>query len=383
MRVLYHHRVKSKDGQFVHVSEIIAALRRAGCEVEVVGPLEEGESDFGADGGWAAALRRSMPGALYETLEFAYSAVAFRRLRDAARRFRPDVIYERYNLHFMAGHWLSRLTGIPLLLEVNSPLAMERAKFGGLALPGFAAWAERKVWRGADAVLPVTEVLAGHLRSAGVDPGRIHVIPNGVEAGRFAAVPADAEAKAALGLAGRTVLGFIGFVREWHRLDLVLDYMAARRNARLHLAVIGDGPARSDLQARAARLGLSERVTFTGVVPPREVPRWVSAYDVALQPNVVDYACPLKILDYMAAGRAILAPDQANIRELLEHARTAILFDPAAPGSLEAGLDRLVGDAALRREIGRKAREEIERRDLTWDGHARRILMIAGRLTGR
>ena len=210
MRVLYHHRTASKDGQAVHIEEMITALREQGHEVRVVAPgggSEEPSGQMGAEAGWVAKLRARLPKAVYELMELAYTLVAYRRLAAAAREFKPDVIYERYNLFLLAGAMLKRRTGLPLLLEVNAPLAEERGKFGGLGLPRLARWAEAKAWRAADFVLPVTDVLADHVRAVGVPESRIVVVPNGINEAHFAAAPSQAEAKAALGWPGRPGAG--------------------------------------------------------------------------------------------------------------------------------------------------------------------------------
>src|SRR4029453_8280636 len=100
MRILYHHRIRSKDGQFVHLEEMIHALRSLGHELEIVGPRHVENERFGADAGYVASLKKWLPGAAYEALELCYSVADYRRLAAAVRRFRPDVIYERYNLYF-------------------------------------------------------------------------------------------------------------------------------------------------------------------------------------------------------------------------------------------------------------------------------------------
>lgn len=103
----------------------------------------------------------------------------------------------------------------------------------------------------------------------------------------------------------------------------------------------------------------------------------MAGFDIALQPRVVSYASPLKIFEYMAAGRAIVAPDQPNIREILRDDETALLFDPSAAGAMWQAIQRLIGDAPLRRRLGDAARAEITRRDYTWRGNAARIVAWA------
>lgn len=382
MRILYSHRIQSRDGQSVHVDELIAALRAEGHEVLVVGPSFYDNASFGGESGFVDVVRKLLPGALGEIAELAYNIPAYRRLRAACREFRPDVIYERCNLYYLAGMWLARATGLPFLLEVNSPLAEERIRFGNLRLHRLARRLESQVWRAADRVLPVTGVLKEIvMRTAGVPGERITVVPNGVVLERFPPVARAAGAA--------VTLGFVGFVRPWHGLDAVIREIAARRDGvRVGLTVVGDGPVRGALEALAAELGIADRLDFRGVVPHAAVPGEVAGFDIALQPQVTPYASPLKIFDYMAAGRAIVAPDQPNIREILEHERTALLFDPADPAGLWRAVARLIEDAAFRERLGAAARVELEARDYTWRGNARRVAAMgqaiaAGKGTAR
>ena len=303
-----------------------------------------------------------------------YNIPAWWRLRAAFRRFRPDLIYERYNLYYLAGTWVARGSGVKLFLEVNSPLAEERTRLGQLRLRWLAGALERYVWRSAGKVLVVTGVLQQSVAAAGVPPERIAVVPNGIDPAQFAGLPAREAAD------GPLVLGFVGFVREWHGLDAVIAAMAAEPGGPdLRLVVVGDGPARAALEHQAQSLGLADRVTFTGLQPREAIPALVAGFDIALQPLVVSYASPLKIFEYMAAGRAIVAPDQPNIREILSDGDTAVLFDPAEAGAMWRAIRRLAGDAPLRRRLGEAARAEIARRDYTWRGNAARVVEWARR----
>jgi glycosyltransferase involved in cell wall biosynthesis len=378
MKILYHHRTASKDGQAVHIEEMIASLRGLGHEVRVVAPASSGGEEMGAEVGWVQRLRQLLPKAIYEFLELAYSLIAYVRLARAASEFKPDIIYERYNLYLLAGLLLKWRTGLPLLLEVNAPLAQERAQFGGLGLPFLARWAEGVVWRGADFALPVTRVLARALIDRGVTPARIVVIPNGINEAHFSHVPTPSAAKQALGWPDALVLGFTGFVRDWHGVDRVLRWMAtdgAPADARL--LVVGDGPARAALEALAVQLGLETRVRFTGVIARERVPEHVAAFDIALQPAVVPYASPLKLFEYLALSKAIVAPRQPNIEEILTDGENAALFDEGSGRGLEQALSRLCTDTGLRLRIAAGAGLTISRLGLTWTRNAQRITDLA------
>ena len=378
MRILYHHRIRSKDGQFVHLEEMVHALRGLGHEVEIVGPRHVEHESFGADSGVVAVLKKWLPQSLYEILELGYALMDLRELGRAVRRFRPHVIYERYNLYFPSGVWARRRYGVPLLLEVNAPLYEERSRFGGIALPGLARWSERYTWRGADLVLPVTSVLAERVVAAGVDRERIRVIPNGINVESFARLPARDDAKRSLGLEGRFVIGFVGFMREWHGLDCVLEFIAqTAAQPPLHALFVGDGPARPALEARAQELGIVDRVRFTGVMPRERVPGTLAAFDVALQPAVVDYASPLKLFEYLALGLPIIAPDSANIREVLTDGVNAALFRSGDGAAFMHCLQKVCSDAMLRETLSRSARATIETQGLTWRRNAERVSELA------
>ena len=367
MRILYSHRIGSRDGQSVHLEEMVAALRAQGHEVLVVGPSLYEHAEFGGESKLVSRIRASLPSWVSALVELAYNIPASFKLWRASRRFHPDLIYERYNLFYLAGTWLARLTGVKLFLEVNAPLAMERARFGGLGLPGLAKRLEAYVWRSADKVLAVTGVLKSIIAQAGVPAGRIEVVPNGIDPASFAVPPSRPRGE-------RVQLGFVGFVRDWHGLDNVIAAMAdARTAAVLELIIVGDGPARAALERQAASLGIADRVRFTGLQDRDRIPALVASFDIALQPRSVEYASPLKIFEYMAAGCAIIAPDQPNIREILTDEQTALLFDPARPETMWQAILRLVGDPALRERLGAAAAAEIARRDYTWAGNARRV----------
>jgi glycosyltransferase involved in cell wall biosynthesis len=361
---------------------LINALRRLGHEVMVVAPAATERARFGADAGAVVMLKRHIPRFAYELMEFGYSLIAYQRLKRAVRKFRPDCLYERYNLLLPAGVWIKKNFGLPMLLEVNAPLYEERDKYERISLRRLAVWSQRYVWRSADFVLPVTAVLADMVLGAGVPKERIAVIPNGIDQERFCnnSLPTE-DAKAKLGLSRRLVLGFTGFVREWHGLDRVVDLVADHgEGSALHLLIVGDGPARESLQARARQRGIVDRVTVTGVVDRDRVSDYVAAFDIALQPSVVPYASPLKLFEYLAMGRAIVAPASPNIMEVLTDGENAVLFDPSQADGMLRAIERICSDGELRRRVADGARRTIARRKFTWDDNARRVVELLDRL---
>jgi glycosyltransferase involved in cell wall biosynthesis len=380
LKILYHHRTASRDGQAVHIEEMVSAMRRLGCEVILVEPPGTAAARFGADAGGVSSLRRFLPKAAGELLELGYSWLAYRRLKRACLQHRPHVLYERHNLYLLAGKWLKRRFKLPYLLEVNAPIALERAQHGGLGLPGLARRLEVSTWKAADVVLPVTGVLAEMLAEQGVKRERIVVIPNGIDLAAFEGAPAREEAKKRLGLEGRLVLGFAGFVRAWHGLEQVVDFIAEARRPELLLFVAGDGPACAALAQRARERGVAAQVRIAGIVQRKDIAAHLAAFDVALQPAATPYASPLKLFEYLAAGCAIVAPRQPNLEEVLADDENALLFPPERAGALGEALGRLVADAGLRERLGSNAKKTIARGRHTWEGNADRVIRQAHRL---
>ncbi|MCR9247843.1 MAG: glycosyltransferase family 4 protein [bacterium] len=393
-RILYHHRIRAEDGQAVHVRELITALRAAGHEVlecalvpKANGNGRQGQAN-GAEGNGAGDAgksrgsfwqRLSLPRTAVEVLEIGYNRKGRSMLRAAAREFRPDFVYERHALHCRAGLDVARELGVPLLLEVNSPMVTEMARLGKLCFPRLATRTERQVLGEADAVLAVTRVLGDLLIEAGARRERTHVIANGAVPARYgevarAAAPAVRER---WGLSPDAfAMGFVGYMRPWHRLDLVLDAMTRPELAQLALVMMGRGPALEPLLERARELGLSERVRALGEVTPELLPAHVLACDGALIPAINDYASPLKLFDSLAAGVPTLAPDQPNLRETIVDGENGLLFTPGSAESLTAGLLRLVQDRAFAAQVGARGRESLERERWTWAGNAERVLAV-------
>ena len=375
LTILYHHRTRARDGQSVHIDELIGAIRAAGHRVVVVGPRSISPTA-------TAIENRILPKAVYELAELAYSFVEFIKLVAAAIRYRPHALYERANLLMLSGVWTAALFRLPYVLEVNAPLAEERARFGGLAWPRLAAWTEHVCWRAASMVLPVTGALGNYIKREGVPSDRITITPNGVDTEKFLRRKSS-EARARLGLGKSLVLGFVGHLREWHHLEDLIEVLTRPALAHAHLLIVGDGPPRPLLEKRAQQLGLQKRVHFTGTMPRESLPELTSCIDIALQPNVTPYASPLKLFEYMAAARAIVAPATSNICEILEDGVDGVLFAPGSAEAMAIAIERLASDAGLRERLGKAAAQKIAARNLTWRGNAERVVGIMHKLRAR
>jgi glycosyltransferase involved in cell wall biosynthesis len=126
---------------------------------------------------------------------------------------------------------------------------------------------------------------------------------------------------------------------------------------------------------------VTDRLIITGVFEHDRLSEYVSAIDIALQPEVTPYASPLKLFEYMALARTIVAPDADNIREVLEHEVDGLLFKAGDHAALAQAITRLAGDKSLRARLGAAAAEKIVVRGLTWRGNANRVVSLIKHLT--
>ena len=380
MNIIYHHRTRSTDAQRIHIQEIVRAFEELGHEVEVVSlvPLDAEQDNAQRDAGEALwkTLVRKIPFA-YELTQLAYNLVGIPMLLSRVLRTKVDFLYERYSLFNFAGVFISKLCRIPLVLEVNSPFALEQARDRDIRSVRFAAWTEAVICNAADHVIVVSTPLAKLMRAGGVSAEKIEVMPNGVSLEDFRGGTASADLRRKLGLSDDVVIGFVGWFRKWHGLELLLEAFVRSGLARerTKILLIGDGPAMPDLQQFVAAQGLQDTVLFCGPLPHAAVPAYLDVIDIAVQPAANEYCCPMKILEYMALGKPIIAPAQENIQELLSEAE-ARFFVPQDIASLAEALRALACDPNRAKAMGRAAHAAIYSRGFLWRSNAERVLEL-------
>lgn len=368
--------VRGHKGASVHVRSVVKALVGHGIETIIVsarkGPKDGPKPAARLLGSASpkdvkARVRRHAErfgGAPLEKamLRLLDNLYLYRTLRDLFQTWKPDAIYERYALTAITGSLLARRLGVPHILEVNAPLAEEEARYRGLRFGALARTAERWVWRRADRLIVVSEQLRAQARAVGVADERIRVLPNAIDPDCFGPDLDATDLRRALGLAGCFTIGFSGTLKPWHGLHHLLSATALGGDAlaQARLVVIGDGPCREELEAQARELGLWERITFVGSVPHERVGAYLAACDVLVAPyGPVDqfWFSPLKVAEYLAVGRPVLASRIGQLGEALADCGAVTLLPPGDEEALAAELARLAADPDARARMRRAARE--------------------------
>jgi glycosyltransferase involved in cell wall biosynthesis len=390
MRVLYLNYEwdpRESTGALTHVRELSRGLADLGHDVRVVNRHRIRRNGRSAAPGRATGEAATTPGGrwkerlsplLHEAAAMARAlqgvAIETRLIREVA----PDIVLTRHSLHQFSSIVAARRCGLPVVYEVNAPAAYEYRHYRKQywLIPGFAEWLEARMLARTDGMFVVSEILRRHLVDRGVRSDRVIVVPNGADVTRFHPGAADPEVRRMLG-DNSVVVGFVGSFARFHgieQLQHAIDFLCLRRPD-VRFLLVGAGEMSGDLKAHCIREGLEDRVHFSGHVPPERVPALMACADILLAPYLAQeffYLSPIKIFEYMAVGRSVLAARVGQIGEVIEDGVTGILYDPSDPASLSAGLLRLVEDPGLRRRLGDAARKVSEER-YTWQASARSV----------
>jgi len=388
-------------GYATHVREVVEALESAGHRVElldsrppelgvrVAAGRETGKATGRKTGratargsspapGWAPKWLRPVGRDLFYLL---HNLRASRLLEARLARGRVDLVYERFHHLQGAGMRAARRHGLPSILEFNAGVN-EAAAFHGVGLGGLARWVEARTLRNADRVITVSGVLRRQVLTLGLAAERVVAMHNGVNTERFHPGIDGAAARRRFGLGDRdVVVGFVGSFAPWHGVELLID---AALNLlpevpELRFLIVGGRPEEPRFTAARRRVeeaGSGGRIVFAGEVPFAAVPEAMAAMDIATIPWATDYGSPMKVAEYMAMGRALIAPDLEVLREVLADGRNALLVRRGDASELGRAIRRLAEDPALRRSLGAAARQDaVERHD--WRHHARTIEELA------
>lgn len=283
------------------------------------------------------------------------------------RRIRPPLIYESHGFAPEVARALPQLVATASPPSASKLARLERR--------------EARVWRGAEGYVTITGGLAGELRQRFGDRPRTAVIPDGTraDAGASGCPPPEITGR-------RAVVGYAGHLYAWKGVDVLLDALA--RLPGVDGLIVGGHEREPDLarlRARAAELDVADRVRFTGLVPPADVAARLRQTDVLVLPNpesaiATRFTSPLKLFEYMAACRPIVASDLPAIREVLRDGETALLARPGDPQSLASAVRRLIDDRALAGRLAEAARARVL--DFTWDRRAARIDALVREVAG-
>jgi glycosyltransferase involved in cell wall biosynthesis len=220
-------------------------------------------------------------------------------------------------------------------------------------------------------IVAVSRELADLLVEGGITPSKIMLVPNGVDATLFKpegtccrVAPEDS-----------IVIGFVGGLRPWHGIQVLADaFRILALDPRFHLLVIGNGPMALHIENLQSEFG--ERIRLTGAIPHQDIPAYLRGIDIAVAPYPEMegfYFSPLKVQEYLATGRAVIASRIGQLRNTIRDGENGVLVPPGDAEALAQAIRILADDAGIRRRIGNNAANDV-RTSHTWEHKANTII---------
>jgi glycosyltransferase involved in cell wall biosynthesis len=285
------------------------------------------------------------------------SRAAGRVVRAALTELRPDVVHtHQIGVLWHAGREARRV-GVPVVVHTEHGNHL-KAKSWSRRVRQRALWGV--AGRRAARFFCVSEEIAREVTRYGVVVrGKVRVLPNGIDTANFAGSETGSAVRAALGIPpAAPVVGTVGRLSEVKRQDVLIRAFAGLRRGfpDAHLLLVGDGPARAELEALQRGLGLNGVVHLTGYqTRPQEFLRAMDVFALTSRSE----GLPLSVLEAWATGLPVVASAVGGLPALIEHGRTGLLFPPADTGALEEALTDLLAAPGLRRRLGDEGRREV------------------------
>lgn len=398
--------VLGKKGASVHVREMSNAFIRAGHSLVIAAPLatkspwekpQYADAEFIQFPASESAIEvvrtiksytdtlSSAPSLASEIRRIIYNEELEPRLFQRFKDSPPSFIYVRASLYSTTGVELKKSFNIPLVVEINAPLAMEQNIYRSSETGELAYAAERRLLFNADAILCVSQELKNYVMSLGINDNLVHVVPNGVNPRYFNSKNNNPGLKKSLGLRKGPVLGFVGGLRPWHGVDILPSLLNnIRKNySDVQLLIVGEGPLRSNLEYQFREKNLENNIIFAGSFPHRDIADIIKLFDVALAPYSQTghdfYFSPLKLFEYMACAVPIVTTRIGQIQEIIKNNETGVLYEADNLEELTMHCLNLLENPKQAKLLGINA-EKVVTKKHTWDHNVKRVLGIVGEL---
>lgn len=353
-------KLKSEQaGHTIRATAMLGALEKLGHEIVRVEAASSQQSQTAVNvyrKVFKKLLPRPIAMRMRDMARVKYSRGYAQRLLKVIEDHHPDVILETHIAFSLAGKIASETTGLPLVLDDVAPSWEEETEYG-VGLKQLARDTHQEVTTQASMLIAVSEAIRGFLVEDGVDNDKIITISNGIRGDLFhTGVDGQPRRKEFSIDDDAVVIVFLGSFQPFHRVDLLLEAAAKlETDQKIHLFLVGGDKRVPEYQTMADKLGLSDQTTFTGRIPYEDVASYIAAGDIAIMPATGSYTNPMKLYEYMALGKAVLAPSQPNVVEIATHDENAYLFEAENVDSMTAALKTVIEDEGLRKKLGENA----------------------------
>lgn len=393
MRILVTYVAVGRGGDAIQLLELVRALRARGHEVSLVGPQPLEPYIFNTAGARLRSFVRSLPWWARDAAEFGLAARAAWRAFRTGRAGPVDLVIHRPGVYDFAAARVARRLGAPLALYLDAHVESERAFRAESYWRALHRYGMRTLGRSAVAIATPSRAVADYYAGLGLPADKIVILRNGISE-RHVRIGLEITAThPPLRDGAQCTVGFVGSLSPWHGVDLLLEATRrvtvgaqARDNLRpagrdVRLVIVGRGAEYDTLKAQAQALGLEGIVEWRGAMSHDDAVRAMGEFDIAVLPNTLPTGAPMKLAEYAATGRPIIAPDLPNIRDMFTDGTEIILVQPGDVGALAQAICQLADDPEGARRLGRAAQARVA--SCTWEAAVDQLLSRAtGGATG-
>lgn len=382
--------IKNKTGDAVHVRELALSLAELGNNVSLIVPHTDTDSDE------LKALQKQDNISLFFNKRNRYfrtlSTVLF--FRKVAKNQGCEIIYER-RFTPTYGFALNRLLKIPYVVEINGIKDKERQLRNVSSSKGIIPKSvRRKLWRRLFNSVGQIIVVSHGLKKAlsheyGLDKNKITVIYNGANTDLFRPMDRKKCIKD-LGLnQDHRYVGFIGNLAPWQGVKQLIEIAPAIIHAfpETRFIIVGDGDMRSELEDLVEKLGIRDKVIFTGFVPYEDVPKYINSFDVCTAPfsgverNVKYSFSAIKLYEYMACGKPVVTTDVCGIKNEITNLDLGIIVKADDTETFTSSVLKFMKDQEMQNRMGEKARMWVLK-EHSWNKVAERVSVVCNNLLG-
>lgn len=374
MKILYslahpsHLLSTVTSGHAIRASALLNALTTLGVDVVIDQAASDGSQV--AVGTYRQLIKKVVPRPLAlhlrDQARVQFSKAYGERLIDIVRQEQPDVILQTYMALNLSGKIVTEATGVPLVLDDTAPLSRNRQSYK-VSDETRAREIHTALTHAATLCVAVNEPIRRSLAEEGIPPEKLIKIPNGIRGELFNPRVDGSIVRAKCGFAINTiVIIFVGFFQVYHRLDMLLHaFQQLEVSQDVRLLLVGEGKAYDATVDLAHKIGIHDRIIFTGQIAHEDVPHYIAAADIAVLPAHKPYGNPVKLYEYMALGKAVIAPNDETVTEIGTHGRNLMTFEAGNILALEQALTTLIEDASVRQHLGIVAAHTIAE-EHTW-----------------
>jgi glycosyltransferase involved in cell wall biosynthesis len=362
-------------GHTVRATAMLNALEQLGHEIIRLEAASEGSTQA-AVGLYRNVIKKMIPRPIAmrmrDTARIAHGRRYAQRLVELIQKTKPNLILETHIAFSLASNIASGQTGVPYMLDDVAP-SWEEQKLYGVGLKDQAVSIHRQVTRDAKLLVAVNQSMRRNLVQDGLPEQKIVVIENGIDDHAFHTQVSGGDVRRRFGISeDAVVIVFVGSFQPYHRVDLLLQaFGQIQTDKQVHLLLVGEGQKSDESKTLATELGLNDRVTFVGRVDYHDVPMYLASGDMTIMPATNEYGNPMKIYEYMALGKVVLAPNQETITEIITHDFNGFLFEKENIGSMARVIKTVIEDRLLRDRLSKQASESASQH--TWLKRAQKL----------